>query len=251
MGRFFQDDATALITGAARGIGQAIAIRFAREGVNVIITDINAEGLEETASSIRALGGNPLCITGSLTDTQFPIQLMAGCGTRYSKLDILVNNAGVEHRASVADHSLDDWNRVLGINLTAPFLVCREALPLLDRSVAPAIVNIASTAITGFKGQVAYDSSKGGVLSMTRSMAVDLSSRGIRVNAVCPGFVETHMVIDDPQLALLSQRFCRTLPIPRPGTPEEVAAAVIWLASREASYITGQGIFVDGGWIRS
>lgn len=137
------------------------------------------------------------------------------------------------------------------VNLTAPFLVVQATLRLLETSGHGAIVNIASTAVTGFAGQVAYDSSKGGLLSMTRSMAADLGSKNIRANAVCPGFIATDMVAADPDFVKFGERISRGLPIARMGTPEDVAAAVVWLASDQAGYITGQGLFVDGGWIRA
>lgn len=251
MGVSLLNNRVVLVTGAARGLGQQIACRAAEEGARVAITDRDPKGLENTEALLHQLGADTLIIEGCLTDTTFPEKLIDACDHRFGQLDCLVNNAGIEHRASIADHTLEAWDKVIAVNLTAPFLISQAALRLLKESDAPAIVNIASTAVTGFKGQPAYDTSKGGVLSMTRSLAVDLSEFGIRVNAVCPGFIETEMIASDPELSDICDRFCRKLPAGRPGKPREIAAAVIWLASGESSYVTGQGIFVDGGWVRS
>lgn len=241
----------ALVTGAARGIGRAIALRAAAEGAKLLLTDRDTEGLEDTARLARELGCECATVVGSLADTEFPGALIKAGHERFGRLDTVINNAGIGHRASVADHTLKAWNKVVAVNLTAPFLVVQAALPLLEQSTRGSVVNIASTAVVGFAGQVAYDSSKGGLVSMTRSMAVDLGGKGIRANAVCPGFVATDMVAADPDFTRISERICKTLPIARVGQPDDIAAAVVWLASDEARYVTGQALFVDGGWIRT
>jgi NAD(P)-dependent dehydrogenase (short-subunit alcohol dehydrogenase family) len=240
-----------LVTGAARGIGRAIALHAADEGADLLVTDRDADGLAGTAKAIEAKGRAAHAIVGSLVGVEFPRVLAEGAREVFGRLDLVVNNAGIGHRGSVAEHTLKAWDKVIAVNLTAPFLIVQAALELLEESGHGAVVNIASTAVAGFAGQVAYDSSKGGLLSMTRSMAVDLGSRNIRVNAVCPGFVATDMVATDPNFAKLGERVSRGLPIARMGRPEDVAAAVVWLGSAQASYITGQGLFVDGGWIRT
>lgn len=241
----------ALITGAARGIGRAIALHAAAEGADVLVTDRDAAGVSATAADIEALGRKTRAVVGSLSNAEFPAALAAAAQEAFGKLDVLVNNAGIAYRGSVADHARTAWDKVMLVNLTAPFLLVQATLKLLEESGHGAIVNMSSTAVTGFAGQVAYDSSKGGLLSMTRSMAVDLGSKKIRANAVCPGFIATDMVAADPDFVRLGERVSRGLPIARMGKPEDVAAAVVWLASDQASYITGQGLFVDGGWIRA
>jgi 3-oxoacyl-[acyl-carrier protein] reductase len=165
-------------------------------------------------------------------------------------IDILVNNAGIEHRASLEEHSAAIWEKVLLVNLTAPFKLAQAAAPYLAASGVGAIVNITSVAVTGYSGQIAYDVSKGGLQTLTRSLAVELGPRGIRANAVCPGFIQTPMVEAHADLKAVGTRFVRALPISRMGRPEEVAAAVLWLSSDAASYVTGQTIAVDGGWLR-
>ncbi|WP_161814158.1 SDR family NAD(P)-dependent oxidoreductase [Steroidobacter agaridevorans] len=241
----------ALITGAARGIGRAIAMEAAAEGADVLVTDRDAAGVNATAADIAALGRKSRAVVGSLAAADFPAVLAAAAQETFGRLDTLVNNAGIAYRGSVAEHERAAWDKVMLINLTAPFLLVQATLPLLEASGRGSIVNISSTAVTGFAGQVAYDSSKGGLLSMTRSMAVDLGSKKIRANAVCPGFIATDMVAADPDFVKLGERVARGLPVSRMGKPEDVAAAVVWLASDKASYVTGQGMFIDGGWIRA
>lgn len=241
---------TVLVTGAGRGIGKAVAQRSAEEGAALVIADINGSELQLVADQLQSMGNQVSALTGDLTEERFASELPDAARTLTGRLDAIVNNAGIEHRATIEDHERSDWERVIAVNLTAPFLVVRAALPLLSET-SGSVVNIASTAVTGFRGQVAYDTSKGGILSMTRSMAAELGRKGIRVNAVSPGFIATDMVLGNTELTQLGERQCRTQPITRMGRPDEIAAAVVWLLSDQASYITGQNIFVDGGWIRS
>ncbi len=251
MERRILDNLVVLVTGAAGGIGSAIALRAAEEGARLFITDRDHEGLQRTKERIVSIDGIANSLVGSLSNPSFAQHLIDECHAQFGALDVVVNNAGIGHRASVAEHSLEAWNKVIHVNLTMPFLIVQKAIPMLAQSNSAAIVNIASTAIAGFGGQVAYDSSKGGILSMTRSMAVDLSDIHIRANAVCPGFVDTDMVATDAEFKNMAEIYCKRLPIPRLAKAVEIAAAVVWLASPESSYVNGQGIFVDGGWIRS
>lgn len=244
-------DKVVLVTGAARGIGRAIALCASAEGASLFLTDRDERGVRETLAAIEGAGGRAHALAGDLTAPEFPERLSLEVAEKFHRLDVLVNNAGVEHRGSVAEHTPEAWSRVIAINLTAPFLITRAMLGLLEKSNAGAIVNIASTAVAGFPGQVAYDSSKGGILSMTRSLAMDLARHRIRANAVCPGFIATDMVLQDSELKRLGELTTRALPIRRMGASEEIAEAVIWLASDRASYVTGQALFVDGGWIRT
>lgn len=251
MGERLLKDKVVLITGAAGGIGSAIASRAAQEGARLLLTDRDEKGLAHVADRIACAADNVQTVAGSLSNPALADDLIQECERKFGALDVVVNNAGTGFLGTVEEHQLERWSKILQINMTMPFLIVQKALPLLRKSSSAAIVNISSVAVTGFKNQVAYNSSKGGILSMTRSMAVDLSEDRIRANAVCPGFVDTNMVAADPEYKTLGEKICSGLPIPRFGKPEEIAAAVVWLASNEASYINGQGIFVDGGWIRS
>ncbi len=239
-----------IVTGAARGIGRAIALRFALEGARVAAVDILADELAELCacetalSRIVAVEADISTPEGAREATNRALEALGG------HVDVIVNNAGIEHRAPIASHEADAWRRVMAINLDAPFFIVQTALPALLAADAPAIVNIASTARIGFFGQPAYDTSKGGLVTLTRSMANELGREGVRVNAVAPGFIATNMVADDPKITAIGEKQVRLQPLQRMGKPEEVAAAVVWLASSNASYITGQTLHVDGGWVR-
>ncbi|UGY94133.1 SDR family NAD(P)-dependent oxidoreductase [Streptomyces gobiensis] len=236
---------TALVTGAGRGIGAAIAGRLAAEGATVAVNDIDQEAAERTAGEV---GG--LAVAANVADHDKASGVVDRVEKELGGLDILVNNAGIGYRGPLAEHTPKIWNRVLAVNLSAPFFLAQRAAPLLARNEG-AVVNLCSVAMMGISGQVAYDVSKGGLATLTRSLAVELGRAGVRANAVCPGFIDTPMLEQAKDLVEIGARHVRTQPIRRLGTPEEVAAAVSWLASTEASYITGQCLFVDGGWVRS
>lgn len=240
----------ALVTGAGRGIGRAIALRLAAEGAAVAVNDIDAESAAVVCEEIVASGGRAAVSPGDISIVEGSRSVAFAAVEAFGGLSILVNNAGVEHRASIRDHHPDDWERVLRINLQAPFLMVQATADALVRSGNGAVVNIASVAIMGFFGQPAYDASKGGLLTLTRSLANELGREGVRVNAVCPGFIETDMVVGDEEILRIGERQVRTQPLQRMGSPAEVAAAVAWLASDQASYVTGASLYVDGGWSR-
>lgn len=244
------DGRVALVTGAGRGIGAATAIRLAADRATVAINDIDAFGAEETATTIREGGGNAKVFAADVGDPEQSRQLVREVVDAFGGLGILVNNAGVEYRAELRAFPRDEWDRTLRVNLSGPFFLVQEAADPLVRSGHGAIVNICSTAVIGFFGQPAYDASKGGLLTLTRAVAVELGREGVRVNAVCPGFIDTPMMARE-DLKDIGNRQVRTLPISRMGRSSEVAAAVSWLASDDSSYVTGQALFVDGGWVRS
>lgn len=238
----------AVVTGAARGIGRAIAMRLASEGAPLLLVDRDATGLAETA---HRCGQDVVIETlaADLQDRDAPRRIADAAHTAHGAIAVLVNNAGVEFRGNVVAHDDAAWDRVIDINLSAAFRLVRE---LTDDLAATrgAIVNLASVAIVGFAGQAAYDASKGGLATLTRSLAVELGQMGVRANAVAPGFVDTEMLKETPDLAAVAERLVATLPIARTGRVEEIAAAVAWLASERASYVTGHTLFVDGGWMR-
>ena len=239
----------AVVTGAGRGIGRAVAARLAAEGVAVIANDIDACAAEQACAELRAAGGTAIAACGDIADRDVARRVVDTCAEELGGVDILVNNAGVEHRSSIGDHSAEAWERVIAVNLSAPFWMAQAASTELAASAGGAIVNVCSIAVIGFFGQAAYDSSKGGLLTLTRSLAVELGRQGTRVNAVCPGFIETDMAAQE-ELRRLGDRTVATLPVRRWGRTADVADAVAWLVSDEASYVTGQALFIDGGMVR-
>lgn len=238
----------AIVTGAARGIGRAIAIRLASEGAPLLLVDRDATGLAETADKCGH-DAAVATLAADLQDRDAPRRIADAARKAHGAIAVLVNNAGVEFRGNVTAHEDAVWDRVIDINLSAAFRLVRELTDDLAASRG-AIVNLASVAVVGFAGQAAYDASKGGLATLTRSLAVELGPMGIRANAVAPGFVDTEMLKEAPDLAAVAERLVATLPIARTGRVEEIAAAVAWLASGRASYVTGHTLFVDGGWMR-
>ncbi len=236
----------ALVTGAARGIGAAIARRFAEDGARVVVHDRDEQQLDELAATLP--GERPLALVGDLAQLGVAERLVADVLERHGRLDSLIGNAGTGWLAALEDHPADAWDRVMAVNLRAPFLLARAAQPALA-AVGGSIVMTASVAATGLGGQAAYDPSKGGVLSLTRALAVELGPAGIRVNAVSPGFVETRLG-DHPATRERVTATVATQPIARLGRTDEIAATVTYLASERASYVTGQALNVDGGWVR-
>lgn len=236
----------ALVTGAARGIGAAIARRFADDGVRVVLHDRDARELAEVAGTLD--GEPPLTLVGDLSQPEVAARLVADVLDHHGRLDHLICNAGTGWLAALEDHPLDAWNRVMAVNLRAPFLLARAAQAPLA-AAGGSIVTTASVAATGLGGQAAYDASKGGLISLTRALAVELGPAGIRVNAVCPGFVETRLGTH-PSTRERVASVVAAQPIKRLGHVDEVAAVVAYLASGRASYVTGQALHVDGGWVR-
>jgi len=237
----------ALVTGAASGIGRATAERLADEGASLILTDVQAEPLEESAKLARERGAAVEAIPCVVSDPD-SVQSMFSRGiARFGSLDALCNSAGVLKFGHTHEFSLEDWNRILAINLTGTFLVCRIAIPQLVESKG-AIVNIASTAaLAGHPWTCAYSASKGGVLAFTYGIAVEYGRQGLRANAVCPGSVSTPMIDafelpDGADRKLLN----RIMPLDQFRGPETVASAIAFLASNDAAHINGVALRVDG-----
>ncbi|HEY9036637.1 MAG TPA: SDR family NAD(P)-dependent oxidoreductase [Pseudomonadales bacterium] len=242
------DDKVALITGAGSGIGQATAVRLAAEGARVFCVDINPAGLEATQSTIAEHGGQAFVHVCDVSDEAAIKACVEACITQWDRLDVLCNMAGILRFDNAHELTTANWQRVIAINLTGTFLMCREALPHLLDSKGN-IVNAASTAsLAGLPWGAAYSASKGGVLAMTRSIAVEYAKRGVRANCVCPGDIATNMAAgvtfpDGADLALLS----RISSLTGMKGPEVVAGVIAMLASEDGIHITGEDIRMDGG----
>jgi len=241
----------AFITGAGRagkGIGRAIALRLAQEGAKIAIADYLAEAADAVAREVEATGGEALALHGSVAEAEDVDRMVRETVERFSKIDILVNNAGITRDNLLVRMSDDDWDAVLDTNLKGTFNCTRAVAKLMMRARRGKIVNVASVmGITGNPGQANYSASKGGVIALTKTSAGELGSRGINVNAVAPGFIQTVMTEEMPEEA--KKDIAERIPLRRLGTPEDVAEAVLFLCSEASSYITGQVIVVDGGMV--
>jgi len=236
---------TVLVTGASRGIGKAIAIKFARKGYNVVISCIrNEDRLMQTKKEIENYQVPCLAYMGDMGDMDCCKELFAKIKKQFGGIDVLVNNAGVSYIGLLQDMSSEDWDKILHMNLTSVFNCCKLAIPYMVHQKQGKIINISSVSgIMGNAGQANYSASKAGVIGLTKSVARELASRGITCNAVAPGFIQTDMTenLGDNNPLLNS------IPLGRMGKPEDIAAAVAFLASDSAAYITGEVLKVDGG----
>jgi meso-butanediol dehydrogenase/(S,S)-butanediol dehydrogenase/diacetyl reductase len=242
------DDKAVLITGAASGIGRATAERLAAEGASLFCVDVQPKGLEDAVGAIRAAGGKAVAHACDLADSAAPGAAVAAALKALGKLDVLCNIAGIVRMDKTHELELADWNRVIAINLTATFLMCKAAIPhLLERRGN--IVNTASTAgIQGMPWGAAYGSSKAGVIGLTRALAVEYGKLGLRVNAICPGSIETPMMSVDMFPKDVNMKLVlRIMALDKARGPETVAGVIAMLASDEGIHINGETIRVDGG----
>jgi 3-oxoacyl-[acyl-carrier protein] reductase len=239
-------DRVALVTGASQGIGESIARALAEAGAKVVLAARNQEKLAAVLAGIEAAGGQALAVGMDVAD---PAQVKAAFQQaieRFGRLDILVNNAGITRDGLSMRMKIEDWDAVLRTNLTGAHLCAQQAIPSMLRQRWGRIINISSVvAQMGNPGQVNYVAAKAGMIGLTKSLALELASRHITVNAVAPGFIETEMTQALPEKAV--EQLSSRIPLGRLGTPADVAGAVVFLSSEEASYITGHVLSVNGG----
>ena len=241
-------DQVAVITGSGGGLGEAIAKKLASLGADIVINDVNAEGAERVAADIRAMGRRAIATIGSVTKADDVEQMVEAAMAEFGKIDILVNNAGITKDGLILRMKEEQWDLVLEINLKGAFLCTKAVARPMLKAEYGRIVNIASVAgVGGNAGQANYSASKGGLISLTKTTAQEFASRNVTCNAVAPGFIETKMTEVLPQD--VRDGWLKRVPLGRPGTPEDVANVVAFLASSEAGYVTGQCLNIDGGLI--
>jgi 3-oxoacyl-[acyl-carrier protein] reductase len=242
------ENKVALITGAAQGIGREIALKFAAEGADIIVGDINLEKAAETQADIEACGRRALALELDVTDYTKVTQGINKILDKFGKVDILVNNAGITKDNLLLRMGDADWDAVLNVNLKGTFNCTRAISKVMIKQRSGKIINIASIiGIIGNPGQANYSASKAGIIALTKTTAKELASRNINVNAIAPGFIQTDMTAKlSEELKLKMQE---AIPLGKFGNPSDVAGVCVFLASEEASYITGQTIVVDGGMV--
>jgi len=242
----------ALVTGAASGIGRAIAERLARAGAAVVAFDQDEAGVDRLVQAVGAAGGRALAAVGDVARADDAARAVAMGRDAFGRLDILVNNAGIIRRATVVEMDEADWDRVMAVNVRSVYLFSRAAVPLMAATGGGVIVNVSSGwGLVGGRRAAAYCASKGAVVQLTRAMALDHAAEGVRVCAVCPGDTDTAMLREEAgQLGASAADFLADAarrPLGRIGRPEDVAEAVLYLASDAASFVTGTTLVVDGG----
>jgi len=244
----------AIVTGGAGGIGRATALAFEAEGARVVVVDLNADGAAAVVEDIAAAGGDAMAMTADVSDEGEIERVVNETVTAFGGIDVVFNNAGLIRRATALDTTVEEWDRVFGVNVRSIFLMCKYAVPVMADDGGGSIINTGSGwGLKGGANALSYCASKGAVVNMTRALAIDHGPQGIRVNSVNPGDTNTGMLRDEArQLAANEEAFLAESsdrPLGRMGEPEEIAAAVVWLASDASSYVTGSALVVDGGGI--
>jgi NAD(P)-dependent dehydrogenase (short-subunit alcohol dehydrogenase family) len=242
----------AIVTGAASGIGEATSLLFAKEGAAVSVVDVDAEGGRRVASAIQGLGGRAIFVRADVTESDDCRKAVHKTISALGGLEILFNNAGIIRRAAITELSEEEWDWVMAVNVKSVFLMSKQAVPVMARAGGGVIVNAASGwGLVGGPRAAAYCASKGAVVLLTKAMAIDHGPQNIRVNCVCPGDTDTRMLREEAQQLGESEKHfleqARERPLRRVGTAEEIAEAVLFLASDLSSYVTGSALVVDGG----
>jgi len=244
----------AIVTGARRGMGRAIALALAREGANVVVSDISQEDCQKVVDEIEKLGRKGLALKCDVSSSDDVENMVKRTVAEFGRVDILVNNAGILTFKPFLELTDEDWDKTLNVNLRGQFLCARAAARVMAKNKWGRIINIASISSGGcgiaFPLIAHYTASKGGVVALTEALALELTSQGINVNAICPGAIDTDMSKGVKEGGQLAQVLAR-IPKGRLGQPEEIASLAVFLASEEADYISGAAIVIDGGWLTS
>ena len=240
---------TALITGASKGLGKAMAIALAENGARLILVSRNRDQLDETAAAVRERGCDAEVFPADVTDELQIAEVARAVGAKFGKLQILINNAGINIRKSVTDFTLAEWQQVMNTNLTSAFLMCRAFVPMMKGQGYGRILNLTSImSHVSIAGRTAYSASKTGLLGFTRALALELAPDHITVNGISPGVFATEMNVPMMQNPELSRQFLSKIPVNRWGKPEEVGQLAVYLCSEDAGFITGTDVLIDGGW---
>jgi NAD(P)-dependent dehydrogenase (short-subunit alcohol dehydrogenase family) len=241
----------ALVTGAAKGIGRATAVAFARKGVNIVLSDLDKNQMKHTAKMVEAEGVEVLQLETDVSNLEDVRQMVEHTLEKFGRLDIACNNAGIGgSSANTADYDIEEWDKVLHVNLRGQFFCMKFELEAMLKQESGSIINVSSIlGKVGFRQAPAYTAAKHGLIGLTKTAALEYAEEGIRVNAVCPGFIDTPMlteagIMDDPET---KDHIISLHPAGRFGRPKEVADAIVWLSSDEASFVTGHSMLVDGG----
>ncbi|MEG0383544.1 MAG: SDR family NAD(P)-dependent oxidoreductase [Solibacillus sp.] len=242
----FQDK-VAIVTGSGKGIGKAIVQKMALEGALVTVTDLNKQTCEETAMEINQSGGKAIAVEGDVSKSEDVRRIVEETIEAYGKIDILVNNAGIVKDIRLEDMKEDDWDKVIDVCLKGAFLCAKYVSPYMNEQKYGKIINISSRAYLGNPGQANYSSAKAGIIGLTRSLAKELGKNNINVNAVAPGLIETDAVRNHPKYEKIKELQKKDTPIKRIGLPDDVANAVLFFASDDAAYISGDILHVTGG----
>jgi NAD(P)-dependent dehydrogenase (short-subunit alcohol dehydrogenase family) len=247
------DRRVAIITGAAAGIGEAAARRFAAEGARLVLVDVDTAALGRLTEELEADSTIVLEIAGDVSDSAVCQSILDRTMSSFGRLDVLFNNAGIVVNGTLVDCTEEDWQRTMDVNLKSMYLLCRRAVPIMRGQGGGSIINMSSIAgPTGVASRGAYSVSKAGVIGLTKSLATDFVKDGIRVNCICPGTVDTPSLrqriaaSENPEAARIA--FLARQPMGRLGLPQEIAALALFLASDESRYMTGQAVIMDGGW---
>jgi len=244
------ENKVAIVTGAGSGIGRGIALAFAREGAKQVIADWSEEGGQETLEQVRQAGGEAVFIKTDVSKSADVDKMVKTCLNQFGRIDILVNNAGIVKFGAIHETSEEDWDAVLDVNLKSVFLTSRKSIPEMLKQGGGKIINVASIAgLVGFDQVGPYCASKGGIIALTREMALEYGKNKINVNCIAPGIIETAMTKDMLSDDAQKQGLASQIPYPRFGQPEDIAQAAVYLASNESDFVTGHTLVVDGGWI--
>lgn len=235
----------AIVTGGAKGIGLGIASALARTGYRIVLFDLDRESLNDATRLLSESGTDVLGMPVDVTSSESVNQAVDAVATQFGRIDVLVNNAGIVKDKRITKMSDEDWDSVIDVNLKSQFLCCRAVLKHMVPEQFGRIVNISSRAWLGGIGQANYSAAKGGVVSLTRSLALEWASAGITVNAIAPGIVDTPLFRKFDEA--LQDRLKKSVPVQRIGTPDDIAQAVLFFAAKDSSYITGQTLYVCGG----